>query len=90
MADQSYGNIADALNAMTPADSAFAVTPNDDDDLSVVTRGVFIGGAGNLKVTLSSGDTVTFTDIAKGFVHPIRAKRIFSTGTTATNILGLY
>lgn len=77
-------------SAMAPAHGAFAVTPDDVTELATLTRGIYVGGAGNLKATLEDGTTVTFTAIAVGVIHPIRAKIIFSNGTTATLILGVY
>jgi hypothetical protein len=43
-----------------------------------------------VKLTTINGDTVTFTALPVGTLLPIRAKLVFSTGTTATNLLGLY
>jgi hypothetical protein len=72
-----------------PATGAFAVTPNDSADLPFAYRGVYVGGSGDLKVTLYDGDTVTFVSLAAGLVHPIRCVRVWSTGTTATSIIGI-
>lgn len=77
-----------ALNS--PANHAFAITPADGSDLDHVTRGIYVGGAGNLKVDMAGGETVTFTGLAVGVVHALRVKRVYLTGTTATAILGLY
>lgn len=74
----------------SPIENAFAVSPNNSTDLTAVTRGVYVGVSGDLKVDTSQGDTVTFVALASGVIHPIRAKRIYATGTTATNIVGVY
>lgn len=74
----------------SPVESAFDVTPNDSADLAIATRGVYVGVTGNLKVTTVRGSTVTFVGLAAGIIHPIRVERIWSTGTTATNIIGVY
>lgn len=76
--------------ASAPANGAFAITPHDTDEFAILTRGIYVGGAGNLKATLADGTTVTFTGIAVGIVHPIRARLVFATGTTATSIVGTY
>lgn len=68
---------------------AAAVVPNDSTDLPDITRGIVIGGAGDLTVTMLGGDTVTFTLVA-GVTHPMRLSRIHSTGTTATNIVAVW
>ncbi|WP_342045905.1 spike base protein, RCAP_Rcc01079 family [Bacillus sp. OTU530] len=73
------------------ATDAAAVTPNDAADLAKIpTKGIYIGVTGDVKVTLSSGNTVTFTALASGTIHPIAVKRVWAIGTTATNILAVY
>ena len=73
-----------------PALNGFAVTPSDSADLANVARGVYVGATGNLRVTTINGDVVTFTALAAGVIHPISARRIHSTGTTATSIIAVY
>lgn len=72
-----------------PAQAAAAITPNDTTGFAV-TRGIYIGGAGNIKVDMLDGTTVTFTAIAAGIIHPIAVKKVYATGTTATGIIGVY
>lgn len=72
-----------------PAGHAEAVTPSDSGDLAYVSRGLYVGGAGNMAVIMVSGATVTFSNILAGTVLPIRVSRVKSTGTTATSILAL-
>ena len=69
-----------------PIMRAEEVTPSDGADLSLTSRAVYVGGGGDLHVTLSDGDTVTLTNAGAGW-HPIRVTRIWATGTTATAIL---
>jgi hypothetical protein len=71
-----------------PGFGAFAVTPADSVDLERVTRALHVGESGTLKVVMASGETVTLTG-AQGIL-PIRVRQVFSTGTTATGITGLY
>jgi len=47
---------------------------------------LYIGVAGDLKVETSSGDIVTYVAMAAGFT-PIYVKKVFSTGTAATDII---
>ena len=72
-----------------PAGFAFAVTPDDSNDLEEVTRGLFIGTAGNVKLTLRLGGTVTLKNIPAGTLLPLRVTRIFATGTSAADLVGL-
>lgn len=51
---------------------------------------LYIGGAGNLKVTTSGQDDVTFTGLNAGTFVPVQVIRVWSTGTTATTILALW
>lgn len=74
-----------------PASNGFAITPDDNAELDYVTRAIYIGGgSGALKVTLKSGDVVTFAGIVTGSTLAIRARKVWSTGTSATPIIGLY
>jgi hypothetical protein len=68
---------------------AFAITTNDSTDLASTVKAIYCGGAGNIKVTTSTGVTVTFTGVLAGTILPVTAKRVFATGTTATNLVGL-
>lgn len=83
----SFENHATSLVA--PAGTGFAITPADGSDLAEVTRSIYVGGAGAVSATMASGATVTFLGLAAGTILPIRARRIRSTGTTATAIIGL-
>lgn len=74
-----------------PATLAVAITPDNSNDLVTVTRGIYVGVSGDLKVDMAGGSSgITFTNLAAGVIHPIRARRIYATGTDATDILGLY
>jgi len=72
-----------------PATNAVAITPNDNTDLVAVTRAVYIGTTGNMKVTMQDSGTVVFTGIPAGTTLPIRVSRIWSTTTTASTIIAL-
>ena len=68
-----------------------AVTPDDDNDLpDGVTRGVYVGVAGDVTLISESGSTITLKNLAAGILHPIAVTRIEATGTTATDIVALY
>lgn len=71
--------------------NAVAVTPHDTNELANVTRAIYIGGgSGALKVDLVDSGTVTFSGLVTGTVLPVRAKKVYSTGTSATNIIALW
>jgi hypothetical protein len=67
-----------------------AITPDDNNDLAAITRGIYVGVAGDLRVVMARGQTVLFKALAAGIIHPISASRVLATGTAATNIVGLY
>jgi len=71
-------------------ENAFAITPNDSTDLTIPTTWLYIGSAGTVKVDMLGNGTVTYTALVVGEIHKIRAKRVYSTGTSASSILGLY
>lgn len=77
-----------ALRAESPAYDAQAVTPDDDNDLAAPCRALYIGGAGDVKVTTLKGTTLTLAGVSG--VLPLGVQRVHSTGTTATNIVALY
>ena len=64
-----------------------AVTPSDTVDLTNATRSLYIGSAGNLRVTMAGGMVANFANVAAGFA-PLRVTRVHATGTTASSIIG--
>jgi hypothetical protein len=87
MADLHYTTVPAADG---PWHFAAAVTPADGADLANFSAALFVGGAGALKVDTVGGSTVTFTGVVAGTVLQIRAKRVYATGTTATNIVAMW
>jgi hypothetical protein len=67
-----------------------AITPSDSADLSQPVRCLQgTTATGYIKVTLIDGTTVTFYAY-QTLMYPMLVKRVWSTGTTATGIIGLY
>ena len=79
-----------AFGPTSGAHDAFDVTPDDAADLTIETRGVYIAASGDLHVLMAGGGEITFTGLAAGVVHPLRVRRVYATGTTATGIVGVY
>jgi len=73
-----------------PAMDAFEITPADGSNLPTKVRGIYVGVAGDVKVDTIEGTTVTFKNALAGIVLPIRAQRVYSTGTSATDLVGLF
>lgn len=68
--------------------NCIAITPADS-DLVAPVRAIYVGGGGNVRISDTGGGAVTFSNVPAGVILPVMAKRIWSTGTTATNIVGL-
>lgn len=51
---------------------------------------LYIGTTGTLKVTTVAGDDVTFTGIVSGSFFPVQVRKVWSTGTSASNIIALW
>jgi len=73
---------------MYPGDAA-AVTTSDTVNLTTPAI-IWVGGAGNVKVTTAQGTDVTFTGVLSGAILPVQVLRVWSTGTTATNMVGIF
>lgn len=71
----------------SPAIRAEVVSPSDSTNLARVSRGIWVGGAGNVAAVMLGGDVVTITGVPAGTLLPIRVTRINSTNTTATNMV---
>lgn len=76
-------------SATAPATVAYAITPDDGNNLPELYRALYIGAAGDLACQMSDDSIVSFTAVPAGSVLPVRVKRVLDTGTTAGNIVGL-
>lgn len=74
----------------SPLEHGFAITPHDSNDLSHITRELYVGTGGTLALQLKHGDSITLTNVADGARLPYRVMRVLATGTTASAIVGLY
>jgi hypothetical protein len=80
--------MAAPVSSTQPAYSMVAVTKSDSNVLSP-TRGLYIGGAGNLSLVTSNNETVAVVGVLAGVVYPFSVKQVLD-ATTATNIVALY
>ena len=72
-----------------PAHGVIDITPADS-DLALEIRAFYVGVTGNVKVTAQNGTTATFVAVPAGQWMPVTCTRIWSTGTTASSITGVY
>lgn len=75
-----YGSVS------APAGGAFEITPSDTDTFRATA--LYVGGAGDVEVVMEDLSEVTFVGVAAGSILPVRVVQV-TTGTTATNIIGL-
>jgi hypothetical protein len=80
------------ISLTAPAENAVAVTAHDTDPTGAkYCRGLYIGGAGDVVVTmLGEGTDVVFKAVPAGTILPIRVERVDGTNTTATDIVAIY
>jgi hypothetical protein len=72
------------------AREAFAVTPDDDEDLPQYPQSLWVGGAGDVTVVFApDSDPVTFASVPAGTELRISPSRVMETDTDATDIVGL-
>jgi len=64
------------------------ITADDGADLPLATRALNAAGAGSVRVTTVAGDTATLY-LAAGIAFPLRVRRVWASGTTATGLVGL-
>jgi hypothetical protein len=77
---------------MYPGDAG-AVTVSDTVNLATPSV-IYVGAAGNVKVTTAQGSDVTFVGLQAGQVIPVQVIRVWSSGTTVatpnTNLLRIF
>jgi hypothetical protein len=83
----TYSSYAASLTA--PAINSAAITPDDSTDLAYVSRAISVDVEGFVKYAPlgTQGDAIVTRLLVAGVQHPIRAKRIYATGTTATGVV---
>lgn len=78
-----------AAGLESPPSRTIAVTPDDGADLPFASRALNAAGEGAVRVTTVGGDTGTVY-LAAGIAFPLRVRRVWATGTTATGIVALF
>jgi len=68
---------------------AVEITPGAGDVTVSGPDAFYIGGTGDVKVDFVGGGTVTFENMIVGNIYPFEITKVYQTGTTATNIIGL-
>jgi len=81
--------IAAAVTATGPGTDAFTITPSDTTSFTTNARSIYVGGAGDVTIVTPVGTVVTFKAVPVGSILPVQARRVNTTATTATNLVGL-
>ena len=71
-----------------PPITIFDITPDDGADLAQVTTALNVATPGTVRVTTADGSVSDIT-VNPGECFPIRVRRVWQTGTTATGLRGL-
>ena len=74
----------------SPPEEAVAIVPDDGAELACVTRAVYVGGGGDLRVRMLGGAEVTLAAVPGGAMLPLRVTRVLAAGTTATDLVGFW
>lgn len=61
---------------------------SDTQFLTLAAQGLYIGVTGDVKVITADNSVLTFEGVAAGSVLPFHIVQVFSTGTTATGLIG--
>lgn len=88
MALDTFRNFGRSL--VSPPEQGAPILPSDSETLGHVTRALWIGGGGDLRLRMVGGGEVTLAGVVPGSLIPIRAVQVLATGTTASAIVGLW
>ncbi len=88
MAYDSFDHLSQS--SMTPSENCFTIVPNDSTELPLLTKAIYIGTGGDLRVLTGQIEApVTFRNVVSGSVLDVRIRAVLSTGTTASDLVGL-
>lgn len=78
-----------AISPTAPAEAAEAISPSDASGVEFVTRALYVGDGGDIRVKLLRGSVVTLRSVPSGSFMPLRITQVFATGTTASSLVGM-
>ena len=92
--DSTQTTVLSVVNATTllVKDNVFAVTAKKYAIYGGAQDGavLYVGASGNIRVTTAGGDDVIFVAVQTGTFFPVQVVKVWSTSTTATNIMALW
>ena len=73
-----------------PSSNCFSIAPSDTQELSAVTKAIYVGEGGDITLRSAKGTAdVVFRNVPAGYVLDVRTSQIRETGTTASALVGL-
>ena len=90
MAGRGPDNYTSGIETLVPGQGAFAIVKSDVTVFQFPTRLIYVGTTGDVAVTMVDGSTVVFVACPAGMLLPIVATQVLSTGTSASNLVGIY
>jgi hypothetical protein len=71
-----------------PSQSFVAITPGTP--IVGTIRGIYVGTGGNITGTGQDGNAIVFKNLSGGAVYPFCLNSVDASGTTASDLVGLY
>jgi hypothetical protein len=88
MIHDPFENAADS--PIAPAERCFAIAPDDNLELPMATKALYVGTGGDVTVRpVRGGEDVAFRNVPDGTILDIRVIAVRAAGTTAADIVGL-
>lgn len=78
------------MNKPASYSHGFDITPSNSTDFGRQCEGIYIGsiaGGATMVVVMASGAVLTMTNLIAGKIYELKAKRVNSTGTTASGLI---
>ena len=84
-----YSESEDSIALQSPAKYGVSASLQNSGELEYVTRALYVGVTGDVKVTLAGGASMIFGSVPAGTFLPVRAKQVWAT-STAQSIIALW
>lgn len=78
------------MSLITPPAGGKDEIPSDAVDLTTIALSLYVGGTGNVRITTADGSIVNYKNVPAGYILPPQVKKIWATGTTATDFVSNY
>ncbi len=88
MAD-AFANYSSSMDGPATVGTAIDVSSVDADLSAQPSRAIYVGVTGDVKVDMLGGGTGIIFKAAPVGILPIRAMKVYHTGSTATNMVAL-